>query len=150
MKLLATGLTAACLLTGCAVSGTPTAAPAGQEWRQAVFEAVAGLGAQLGPIGAEMANPDRTTNYTALHSACNDMRDYVDTMQHRVLPGPDIQINEALQGGIDGFREMADHCAELTPANSSTRLRRLAAAMDDADTHLKDAIRMLNAAVPQE
>ncbi|MUL81582.1 MULTISPECIES: hypothetical protein [unclassified Mycolicibacterium] len=149
MRYIVGVLAAASLLAGCAVAGKPTAAPVTDEWRQAVFEAVSGLGAQMGPIGAAMVTGDHMTNYTAMHTACTDMRNYVDGMQHKVLPGPDVQINEALQGGIDGFRSMADQCVALTPANSSSRLNKLAATMAEADKHIKDAIKMLNAAVPK-
>jgi hypothetical protein len=149
MRYVAAVMASASLLAGCAVAGRPTAAPVTDEWRQAVFGAVSGLGAQMGPIGAAMVTADRATNYAAMHTACNNMRDYLDAMQHKVLPGPDVQINEALQGGIDGFRSMADQCVALTPANSSSRLDKLAATMDEADKHIKDAIKMLNAAVPE-
>ncbi len=148
MRYIVAGLAAASLLAGCAVAGKPTAAPVTDEWRQAVFESVAGLGAQLGPVGSAMVTPDHMTNYTAMRTACANLRDYVDSMQHKVLPGPDVRINEALQGGIDGFRSMADQCMSLTPNNSPTRLGKLEATMDRADKQIKDAISMLNAAVP--
>ncbi|MCV7066791.1 hypothetical protein H7H51_15660 [Mycolicibacterium farcinogenes] len=149
MKYLVAAAAAASVLAGCAVAGTPTAPPVSNEWRQAVFESVAGLGAKMGPIGSAMVSSGYQTDYTAMHRACTDMRTYLDTMQHTVLPGPDVEINEALQQGIDGFRSMADQCSELTPANSSRRLGKLAVTIAEADKHIKDAIKLLTAAVPK-
>lgn len=149
MRYVVSVVAAASLLAGCAVAGKPTAAPVTDEWRQAVFGAVSGLGAKMGPIGDAMVTPDNLTNYSAMHRACTDMRAYLDGMQRTALPGPDVRINTALQDGIDGFRSMADQCVALTPANSSGRLGALAATMGKADRHIKDAIRMLNAAVPE-
>ncbi|MBU9766614.1 hypothetical protein FR943_22575 [Mycobacterium sp. TNTM28] len=149
MRYIAATVAVTSALAGCAVAGTPTSAPVTDEWREAVFDAVAGLGAQMGPIGDAMVTHDHVTNYTAMHNACTDLRGYVDAMQTKVLPGPDVKINDALQGGIDGFRSMADQCVALTPANSSRRLDKLARTMDEADKHIKDAIKMLNAAVPK-
>ncbi|MGV0815943.1 hypothetical protein ABQF34_28670 [Mycolicibacterium boenickei] len=149
MRYIVAVAAAASLLTGCAVAGKPTMAPVTDEWGQAVFEAVSGLGSKMGPIGAAMVTRDNRTDYTLLHSACTDMRAYLDSMQHTVLPGPDLEINEALQDGIDGFRSMADQCVTLTPANSSSRLDKLGATIDEADRRIKDAVRMLTAAVPK-
>jgi hypothetical protein len=147
MRYIVAVLTAALLLTGCAVAGTPSAAPVDDEWRQAVVDAVAGLGTQLGPIGDAMTAP--VTDYGALHSACNDMRLYLDSVQNKVLPGPDIKVNTALQAGFDGYRSMADQCVGLTPANSSGRLMKLGATIDEAHLHIKDALKLLGVAIPK-
>ncbi|OBG82662.1 hypothetical protein A5733_03090 [Mycobacterium sp. NS-7484] len=143
MRYLVVVSAAAALLTGCAVAGTPTAAPVTDEWRQAVVDAVAGLGTQLGPIANAMVTPDHMTNYTDLHNACSDMRDYIDSAKNRVLPGPDVKVNTALREGFDGYRSMADQCVALTPANSSSRLTKLGDTMDEAHLRIKEGLTLL-------
>lgn len=149
MRYIAAALATASVLAGCAVAGTPTMAPVTNEWRQAVMDAVAGLGSKMGPIGNAMVTSDHKTDYGALHSACNDMRLYLDSVQNKVLPGPDIKVNTALQAGFDSYRSMADQCVGLTPANSSSRLMKLAATIDEAHLHIKDALKLLGVAIPK-
>ncbi|WP_166902354.1 hypothetical protein [Mycobacterium sp. DL440] len=149
MRYIAAVLATTSVLAGCAVAGKPTAAPVTDEWRQAVIDAIAGLGAQLGPIANAMVTPGQMTNYGALHNACTDLRTYVDSIQHKVLPGPDVPVNTALQEGFDGFRSMADQCVELTPANSSARLTKLGATMDEAHLHINDGLKLLGIDIPK-
>lgn len=149
MRYIAAVLATTSALAGCAVAGTPTMAPVTNEWRQAVMDAVAGLGSKMGPIGNAMVTSDHKTDYGALHSACNDMRHYIDSVQNKVLPGPDIKVNTALQAGFDGYRSMADQCVGLTPANSSSRLMKLGATIDEAHLHIKDALKLLGVAIPK-
>lgn len=143
MRYIAAVLAATSVLAGCAVAGKPTMAPVTDEWRQAVKEAVAGLGTQMGPVANAMVTADHRTDYGALHNACNDMRYYLDSVQNKVLPGPDIEVNTALQKGFDGYRSMADQCVGLTPANSPGRLTTLGATMDEAHLHIMDALKLL-------
>lgn len=147
MRYIAAVVAATSVLTGCAVAGTPTAAPVDDEWRQAVIAAVSGLGTQLGPIGDAMTAP--VTDYGALHNACTDLRRYVDSVQPKVLPGPDVQVNAALGDGFDGFRSMADQCEALTPANSSARLTKLGTTMDEAHLRMNEGLKLLGVDVPK-
>ncbi|MEV0673585.1 hypothetical protein [Mycobacterium sp. NPDC050441] len=147
MRYIAAVLAATSVLAGCAVAGKPTAAPVTDEWRQAVIDAVVGLGTQLGPIGDAMTAP--VTDYGALHNACTDLRRYVDSTQPKVLPGPDVAVNNALQEGLDDFRSMADQCVELTPANSSARLTKLGATMDEAHLHINKGLKLLGVDIPK-
>lgn len=140
-------LTTLALLTGCssAIEGKPTAAPVTDEWRNAVIAAVAQLGNAMGPIANAMA----PTNYPALRKSCGDLRTSLDTMQHEVLPGPDINVNSALRDGIAGFRSMADQCVALTPDSSPTELRKLSTTIDRADKRMKDALALLGVKIPR-
>ncbi|OBB26128.1 hypothetical protein A5792_27625 [Mycolicibacterium peregrinum] len=147
MRYIAALVATASVLAGCTVAGKPTAAPVTDEWRQAVIDAVAGLGTQLGPIGDAMTAP--VTNYGALHTACTDLRKYVDSVQPKVLPGPDVAVNNALGEGFDGFRSMADQCEALTPANSSARLTKLGATMDEAHLHINEGLKLLGVDIPK-
>ncbi|WP_454788531.1 hypothetical protein [Mycolicibacterium lutetiense] len=147
MRYIAAVLAATSVLAGCAVAGKPTAAPVDDEWRQAVIDAVSGLGTQLGPIGDAMTAP--VTNYGALHNACSDLRRYVDSTQPKVLPGPDVLVNAALGDGFNGFRSMADQCVALTPANSATRLTKLGATMDEAHLRMNEGLKLLGIEVPK-
>ncbi|MFV8053934.1 hypothetical protein [Mycobacterium sp. 48b] len=149
MRYIAAVLAATSVLAGCAVAGKPTMAPVTDEWRQAVTDAVAGLGSQMGPVANAMVTSDHKTDYGALHSACNDMRNYLDSVQNKVLPGPDIKVNTALQEGFDGYRSMADQCVGLTPANSSSRLTKLGVTMDEAHAHIKEALKLLGVPIPK-
>ncbi|CRZ18002.1 hypothetical protein [Mycolicibacterium neworleansense] len=149
MRYIAAVLAVTSALSGCAVAGKPTAAPVTDEWRQAVVDAVAGLGTQMGPIANAMVTPDHMTDYGALHSACTDMRAYIDSVQNKVLPGPDIKVNTALQEGFNGYRSMADQCVALTPANSEARLTKLGNTMDEAHLRIKDALKLLNVDIPK-
>ncbi|MGW4099142.1 MULTISPECIES: hypothetical protein [unclassified Mycobacterium] len=147
MRYLAAALATMSVLAGCAVAGRPTAAPVDDEWRQAVMDAVAGLGTQLGPIGDAMTAP--VTDYPALHRACTDMRAYVDSTQPKVLPGPDVLVNAALGDGFDGFRSMADQCVALTPANSATRLTKLGTTIDEAHLRMNEGLKLLGIEIPK-
>lgn len=149
MRYVAAVLATTSLLAGCAVAGKPTMGPVTDEWRQAVVKAVAGLGTQMGPIANAMVTADHRTDYGALHNACNDMRHYVDSVQNKVLPGPDLKVNAALREGLDGYRSMADQCVAMTPANSPGRLAKLGATMDEAHLHIIDALRLLGVSVPK-
>ncbi|MED5815235.1 hypothetical protein VST63_22985 [Mycolicibacterium sp. 050232] len=149
MRYLAAVLATTSALAGCAVAGKPTAAPVTAEWRQAVTDAVAGLGTQMGPIANAMVTPNHQTDFGALHSACNDLRNYVDSVRNKVLPGPDVKVNDSLREGFDGYRSMADQCVVLTPENSDARLGKLSATMDEAHLHIMDALKLLEVDVPK-
>jgi hypothetical protein len=147
MRLLCAVLAALVLLTGCTrvTAGTPMMAPVDDEWRNAVVDAVTQLGTALGPVGDAMA----TNDYPALESACQDLSNYLNSMQREVLPGPDANVNAALQDGIDGYREVATRCAALSPTSSPADLQRLSNAIDRADSRIKDALRLLGIDVPR-
>lgn len=147
MRLLCAVLAALVLLTGCTrvTAGTPTLAPVDDEWRNAVVDAVTQLGTALGPVGDAMA----TNDYPALESACEDLNTYLNTMQREVLPGPDADVNSALQDGIDGYREVAIRCAALSPTSSPADLQRLSTAIDRADRRIKDALKLLGIDIPK-
>lgn len=149
MRYLAAVLATTSVLAGCAVAGKPTMAPVTDEWRQAVTEAIAGLGTHMGPIANAMVTPDHQTDFGALHSACNDLRTYVDSVRNKVLPGPDIDVNNALRAGLDGYRSMADQCVVLTPENSDARLGKFEATMDEAHLHIMDALKLLQVKIPK-
>lgn len=135
------------LLTGCAnaIDGKATMAPTTDEWRNAVVDSVVEMGTYLGPISAAMA----PTNYPALQTGCGKLRDYLDTMQHKVLPGPDANINSALQDGIDGYRSMAKQCMALTSTTTIAEILRLSATIDRADKRMKDALKLLGVKIPR-
>lgn len=135
------------LLTGCAnaIDGKATMAPATDEWRNAVIDSVVEMGTYLGPIGTAMA----PTNYPALQSGCSDLHDYLDTMQHTVLPGPDANVNSALRDGIDGYRSMAEQCMALKSTTSIAEILRLSATIDRADKRMKDALKLLGVDLPR-
>lgn len=149
MRYLAAVLATTCALAGCAVAGKPTMAPVTDEWRDAVTEAVAGLGTQMGPIANAMVTPDHQTDYGALHSACNDLRNYVNSIRNEVLPGPDAKVNDSLRQGLDSYRSMADQCVVLTPENSPARLDKMSATIDEAHLHIMDALKRLEAYAPK-
>ncbi len=149
MRYIAAVVAAVTLLAGCAVAGKPTAAPVNDEWKQAVVAAVAGLGTQMGPIANAMVTPDHKTDYGALHTACTNLNEYVDSIQHKVLPGPDVKVNTALREGFDGYRSMADQCVALTPESSPTRLDKLGTTMDEAHTHITEGLRLLGVDFPK-
>lgn len=149
MRYIAAVVAATSVLAGCTVAGKPTAAPVTDEWRQAVIDAVAGLGTQLGPIGNAMVTPGRMTDYGALHNACTDLRTYVDSIQRKVLPGPDVAVNNALGAGFESFRSMADQCVAMTPANSSARLTKLGDTIDEAHLHINEGLKLLGVDVPK-
>lgn len=146
--LAAAVLAATSVLSGCAVAGTPTMAPATDEWRHAITEAVAGLGTQMGPIANAMVTQNHQTDFGALHSARNDLRNYVDSVRNKVLPGPDAKINDSLRQGLDGYRSMADQCVVLTPENSEARLGKMSATMDEAHLHIMEALKLLEVKIP--
>jgi hypothetical protein len=147
MRLLCAVLAALVLLTGCTrvTAGTPSMGPVDDEWRNAVIDAVVQLGTALGPVSDAMSND----NYPALESSCRDLGAYLDTMERKVLPGPDANINSALRDGIDGYREMATLCAALSSASSPADLQRLSNAIDRADRRIKDALKLLGVEVPK-
>lgn len=139
MRRIAAVAAAGVLLTGCAIEGTPIAAPVDDEWRNAVTQAVAGLGGQLGPISDAMGTKD----YLELQSACADLRGYVDKARRKVLPGPDVAVNEALGDGLDGYRDWAEQCMTLSASSSSAQLRKFSDTIDGADKRIKDGLKLL-------
>ncbi|MBU8817319.1 hypothetical protein [Mycolicibacterium goodii] len=145
MRRIAAVAAAGFLLTGCAIEGTPVAAPVDDEWRDAVAQAVAGLGGQLGPISDAMGTKD----YLKLQSACADLRSYVDKAKRKVLPGPDMHVNEALRDGFDGYRSMAEQCMTLTASSSPTQLRKFSDTIDGADKRIKDGLELLGIEIPR-
>ncbi|MBN3458533.1 hypothetical protein JNN96_31335 [Mycobacterium sp. DSM 3803] len=147
MRLLCVVLASLVVLTGCtsAIAGTPTAAPVDDEWRNAVRGAVGGLGTALGPVGDAMGNND----YQALRPACEALGSYLDTMQRAVLPGPDVNVNAALQDGIDEFHGVATQCAALTPASTPADLQRLSKSIDRAHKRIDDALKLLGIEIPK-
>ncbi|MGV0740974.1 hypothetical protein [Mycolicibacterium sp. XJ870] len=147
--IFAVAAAAGALLTGCAVAGTPVAAPVTDEWRTAVIESMGGLGAAQGPVGDAMGTAAAPTDFPTLHTACEDLRSYLDTMQRDVLPGPDMNVNSALQDGIDGYRSVADQCTALTPRTTSAELLKLNTTIDGADKRLKDGLKLLGIDIPK-
>lgn len=145
MRRIAAVAAAGFLLTGCAIAGTPVAAPVDDEWRDAVAQAVAGLGGQLGPISDAMGTKD----FLELQSSCADLRSYVDVAKRKVLPGPDVSINDALRDGFDGYRSMAEQCMTLTASSSSAQLKKFSDTIDGADKRIKDGLKLLGIEIPR-
>ncbi|AKS35896.1 hypothetical protein [Mycolicibacterium goodii] len=145
MRRIAAAAAAGFLLAGCAIEGTPVAAPVDDEWRDAVTQTVAGLGGQLGPISDAMG----TRDYMELQSACADLRSYVDKAKRKVLPGPDVAVNEALTDGFDGYRSMAEQCMTLSASSSSAQLKKFSDTIDSADQRIKDGLKLLGIEIPQ-
>ncbi|MGV9800962.1 hypothetical protein ACWDTP_23230 [Mycobacterium sp. NPDC003449] len=144
MRYTIAGLAVAALLTGCAVTGKPVAAPVTDEWRGAVVNAVSRLGTTLGPVADALI----ATDYPAMHKACEDLRTYLNSMERTVLPGPDVNVNTALEDGIDGYRSMADQCVKLSPTSGLAEMTRMDRDMRGADKRIKDGLALLGITIP--